>query len=907
MGSRLLARTRCFAGVSLRVAWLCAALSGMTQACQLVPDPTSRDAGPTGHDAGPWLEPEDASVRDAEVPDAKAPDAQTNHDLPRCVPESDQTLCRNSGVSCGPLSTTDRCGFSRSVSECGACAAGEACNGGSCVAGPSCTPELDSTLCSSRGALCGTIEATDSCGTRSVSCGVCGAGQACNDSHQCEVRTCETDEEFCERKRASCGAVSALDDCGSVRTVQCGVCDPTQQCASNHSCVAAPALRKTWDDCNGDPSDGAETPLLFNAEHCGACNRSVDTFANGFGWCEDGTPRLLDCNLGYKLNNERTACVCERTLGGADLPDNGIDENCDGNDAQHSETRGFYVDPENGNDTSGNGSPDNPFRSFAGVMESGWTQHAERREIYVARGTLTDSLVTDRPTLVIGGYTHESGNWSRRPADATRMEVSGTGFTFTRTERASVGNFYVSGFDIVLSSGTVRRSFSYSGNTHLYIDRVTMSAPQLTDACTHIYQNYQGYPASYMIRGGLYLYNSILSDCVAVSHDDGNFRVNGAVLQVKNTVASFPQYSQESKVRADSIAIDASTFGANFTMGGEYYEQREPTVSITRSSFDAAQVSGVHLRSHRSSLARVTCSYYATSTTAIYDSAVEMVQPISGDCRELRIFGGTSALNAGPSSLPFRVYNAVVRNHVAQQGWYTSVGAIRDSLIDVRHQVIAENIDRSRIHGPATVSLFSAEPSGITNSVIFGLGVDPLLRLNRLDQNTNNTRYFANNTVVNIDTTVDLSACRLLSVEDAQRVELYGNVFACAPNAAQRIGVIEQSATSDVAGLRANAFANLNVLMVDEGGTNLTTLGAVNNLGDIDSDKRGSNVVHDSVDALRFADWSRADFRPMTDSPLLDVSLDTSDSTWGGVRKDLLGQDRACGSAYDRGAYELCP
>jgi hypothetical protein len=184
------------------------------------------------------------------------------------------------------------------------------------------------------------------------------------------------------------------------------------------------AVTATWLDCNGTTADGAETPILYNSDHCGACNNPVDVYPQGMGWCDQGQVRLLTCDLGWKANLAGTACdQCNSYLGGLDIPDNGLDENCDGADATHSPDRGLYLDPTGGSD-SGDGSPSNPFRTFGGLIDFGWTANPGKREVYAAQGTLTDSLVTQEGLVIVGGYTRDTANvWTRTPAARTDLHA----------------------------------------------------------------------------------------------------------------------------------------------------------------------------------------------------------------------------------------------------------------------------------------------------------------------------------------------------------------------------------------------------------------------------------------------------------------------------------------------------
>ena len=191
---------------------------------------------------------------------------------------------------------------------------------------------------------------------------------------------------------------------------------------------------------------------MYNSANCGSCGNNVDQyFPAGWGWCNDGVPQLLQCHSatvspadpndrnptngllqGWAPNAGNTACtVCNSYLGGYDVPDNGIDEDCDGVDATNSYARGVYIDPVNGND-SGVGKPDAPFKSFNGVLNlwfNDTTIPAKHTVIYVAAGTLTDQLSIPNGVTwasdvtgiyVIGSYVaSNSATWTRSPEVVT--------------------------------------------------------------------------------------------------------------------------------------------------------------------------------------------------------------------------------------------------------------------------------------------------------------------------------------------------------------------------------------------------------------------------------------------------------------------------------------------------------
>lgn len=278
-----------------------------------------------------------------------------------CTPESDDEFCDRLEKACGSLTAGDNCGSSRTVASCGTCAESDVCSNNACV--PVCEPESDADFCSRLGKACGAVTDDDNCGSsRSVaSCGTCTESDTCAEN-QCTSGTCvpEADADFCTRLGKNCGTTTGTDNCGSLRSVACGECDNGSQCTQANVCQAIAGIRKTWDDCNGDPSDGGETPLLYNSNNCGECNNSVDVYEHGYGWCDDGVVRFLGCDLGYKPDSTGTGCTCNSYLGGADIPDDGIDEDCNGADATNSPARGLYVDPIGGDDDAGDGSPSTP-------------------------------------------------------------------------------------------------------------------------------------------------------------------------------------------------------------------------------------------------------------------------------------------------------------------------------------------------------------------------------------------------------------------------------------------------------------------------------------------------------------------------------------------------------------------
>jgi hypothetical protein len=119
--------------------------------------------------------------------------------------ETVEDLCLQNGISCGPLTATDKCGKSRNVS-CGSCTLPETCGGTGTTGVCGCTPETDGAFCKSLSLACGPASGTDNCGKpRSVaSCGACGAGKACTTGAcKCSSTSCPT-HAHCDSSTGSC-------------------------------------------------------------------------------------------------------------------------------------------------------------------------------------------------------------------------------------------------------------------------------------------------------------------------------------------------------------------------------------------------------------------------------------------------------------------------------------------------------------------------------------------------------------------------------------------------------------------------------------------------------------------------------------------------------------------------------
>lgn len=219
---------------------------------------------------------------------------------PSCEPET----CLSLGAECGAWG--DGCG---ATLQCGGCANGQMCSGGTCIdvipPPPACSPKT----CVSLGHECGTW--SDGCGG-SVNCGGCMSGQACSSGAcidvapptppVCEPDTCQSLGNQCGSWTDGCGGSINCGGCGSGQACNNGRCVSTsgqQFTASRTSCMAPCAVQfnaqerqsLSWAQVrDGDFSwsfgDGGATASGFIAAHVfdNPGTYTVGLMVNGAAW-----------------------------------------------------------------------------------------------------------------------------------------------------------------------------------------------------------------------------------------------------------------------------------------------------------------------------------------------------------------------------------------------------------------------------------------------------------------------------------------------------------------------------------------------------------------------------------------------------------------------------------------------
>src|SRR5262249_47309433 len=83
----------------------------------------------------------------------------------------------------------------------------------------------------------------------------------------------------------------------------CGLCGtkcsfPHAAAACSDSCYIR-SCNFGYDDCNANPADGCELPVLADRNNCGGCNVKCPNAANASNGCVNGGCQILGCSKGF--------------------------------------------------------------------------------------------------------------------------------------------------------------------------------------------------------------------------------------------------------------------------------------------------------------------------------------------------------------------------------------------------------------------------------------------------------------------------------------------------------------------------------------------------------------------------------------------------------------------------------
>ncbi|MBL8680362.1 MAG: hypothetical protein JNK05_14390 [Myxococcales bacterium] len=262
----------------------------------------------------------DATPRDAAAMDATDSGTIVESDVEE--PTDSIVRLQDSGTSdgscrCNPGEEccNGRCvDVTRSTAHCGGCntpCPGTTCSGGTCTA----TCRLGFGDCDMNAANgCETDLTTSNahCGRCGAPCSLANADSACV-MGTCTLRTCNAGYGNCDTNAANgCEAdlnnsVTHCRTCGNACTAMSGMPACSMGVCGTTTCAAGRG------NCDGNATNGCETDLNTTATHCGACGRAC-SLPNATTSCVGGACRLATCNAGFGDCDGNATNGCETPL-----------------------------------------------------------------------------------------------------------------------------------------------------------------------------------------------------------------------------------------------------------------------------------------------------------------------------------------------------------------------------------------------------------------------------------------------------------------------------------------------------------------------------------------------------------------------------------------------------------------
>jgi hypothetical protein len=239
-------------------------------------------------------------------------------------------VCNNSGcgLNCDPgywdcdMNPTTGCEVhvDTDVNNCGVKGAGcghqcvtpnatPTCAGGLCLV-QSCNAGFqDCDMAPTNGCEINIKNDPNNCGGCGVHCMIANGTASCVNG-MCAVGTCATGFADCDGQVSNgCetpvgGDVNNCGTCGHV----CSITNGTAKCTGGTCAVAA--CNPGFTDCNNQPGDGCETSTSTDPNNCGGCNHQCFV-ANGTAGCAAGNCTVAACNMGYGDCNNLAGDGCE--------------------------------------------------------------------------------------------------------------------------------------------------------------------------------------------------------------------------------------------------------------------------------------------------------------------------------------------------------------------------------------------------------------------------------------------------------------------------------------------------------------------------------------------------------------------------------------------------------------------
>lgn len=191
------------------------------------------------------------------------------------------------------------------VNNCGACGTvcsapngTAACVNGACAVG-SCNPghaDCDGNVANGCEVNLGTNP--NHCGACNNTCVVANGTPACN-AGVCAVSACSNGFGDCDGNAANGCEANLSNDAGNCGTCgnSCTLAGGSGTCQAG-ACQSGGGCGQGFEDCDFDPSNGCETNVQTNPNHCGSCFTGCSVL-NGTGACSNGMCGLGSCNAGF--------------------------------------------------------------------------------------------------------------------------------------------------------------------------------------------------------------------------------------------------------------------------------------------------------------------------------------------------------------------------------------------------------------------------------------------------------------------------------------------------------------------------------------------------------------------------------------------------------------------------------
>jgi hypothetical protein len=131
--------------------------------------------------------------------------------------------------------------------------------------------------------------------------------QTVGDNAGAQALVCPQTFKACE---GQCVSVDRPDvGCGDAACHACNVQNATARCNQFHRCDIA-VCYQDFDDCDGDSTNGCETNVRIDPDHCGGCGRKCPALSHAQRGCGDACT-IWRCDSGYRDCNAAVADGCE--------------------------------------------------------------------------------------------------------------------------------------------------------------------------------------------------------------------------------------------------------------------------------------------------------------------------------------------------------------------------------------------------------------------------------------------------------------------------------------------------------------------------------------------------------------------------------------------------------------------